>query len=68
VLLDHGLYKELPDQLRLDYASLWKALVLKDLPGVKYYCQKLNAGRVGGGGCRGKEQDGLAMRAPLPPL
>ena len=44
VLLDHGLYKELPNELRIDYASLWKALVLKDMAGVKYYCQKLNAG------------------------
>ncbi|GAB5035185.1 abc1 protein at2g40090-like [Nannochloropsis oceanica] len=46
VLLDHGLYKELPDQLRVDYASLWKALVLKDMAGVKFYCQKLNAGEM----------------------
>lgn len=46
VLLDHGLYKELPHDFRLDYCRLWKALVLKDLPGVKHYCQKLNAGEM----------------------
>lgn len=56
VLLDHGLYKELPNELRIDYASLWKALVLKDMAGVKYYCQKLNAGEGGReGGIGGKE-------------
>lgn len=46
VLLDHGLYKELPLEFRLDYCRLWKALVLKDLDGVKHYCQKLNAGEM----------------------
>ena len=46
VLLDHGLYKELPTQFRLDYCRLWKALVLKDMEGVKFYCQKLNAGEM----------------------
>ena len=88
VLLDHGLYKQLPTDFRLDYwwvvlacfgvermhapcninthtmceynpahspyrvyrtrthSRLWKALVLKDLEGVKHYCQKLNAGEM----------------------
>ena len=30
VLLDHGLYKQLPDDLRLEYAGLWQALVFGD--------------------------------------
>ena len=30
VLLDHGLYKQLPDALRLEYAGLWQALVFGD--------------------------------------
>ncbi len=46
VLLDHGLYKELPTEFRLDYCRLWKALVLKDMDGVKHFCQKLNAGEM----------------------
>ena len=28
------------------HSRLWKALVLKDLEGVKHYCQKLNAGEM----------------------
>lgn len=27
ILLDHGLYKELPDSFRLTYANLWKSLI-----------------------------------------
>lgn len=27
VLLDHGLYKQIDDDFRFNYASLWKALV-----------------------------------------
>ena len=30
VLLDHGLYKQIPDELRLDYAALWQALIFGD--------------------------------------
>lgn len=30
VLIDHGLYKELDDETRLDYAQLWKAIVTRD--------------------------------------
>lgn len=30
VLLDHGLYKQLSEELRLDYAGLWQSLVLGD--------------------------------------
>ncbi len=27
VLLDHGLYKQLSEELRLEYAGLWQALI-----------------------------------------
>ena len=34
VLLDHGLYKELSDEFRVQYARLWKAVVDCDEPGI----------------------------------
>ena len=30
VLLDHGLYREIPQQIRRDYARLWLAIIAKD--------------------------------------
>ena len=33
VLLDHGLYRELTEQFRVDYCRLWKAMIFKDIPG-----------------------------------
>lgn len=33
VLLDHGLYRELTEQFRVDHCRLWKAMVFKDIPG-----------------------------------
>lgn len=30
VLLDHGLYKYLPQKLRVDYSYLWKGLITLD--------------------------------------
>ncbi|KAM3294701.1 hypothetical protein ACQJBY_037530 [Aegilops geniculata] len=44
VLLDHGLYKELDHATRINYASLWKALVRADQNGIKEYSIKLGAG------------------------
>ena len=35
VLLDHGLYREIPDALRIQYCQLWKGIVLGDLDGIK---------------------------------
>ncbi|KAF7724486.1 hypothetical protein EC973_000936 [Apophysomyces ossiformis] len=43
VLLDHGLYRTLSDDLRKDYAHLWTSLIKGDEPGIKEYSQ-----RVGG--------------------
>eukprot|EP00741_Cyanophora_paradoxa_P012085 tig00020592_g11677.t1 len=45
VLLDHGLYRELEDSFRLDYARLWKALIVRDMPGIKRYSAALGAPR-----------------------
>lgn len=40
-LLDHGLYKELPDEFRLDYCRLWNALLHQDLKQVEAVSKKL---------------------------
>lgn len=34
VLLDHGLYRELTEQFRVDHCRLWKAMVFKDVRGM----------------------------------
>lgn len=39
VLLDHGLYRQLPQQLRVDYAHLWLSIIHHDIPAMKYYSQ-----------------------------
>ncbi|GAB4831940.1 hypothetical protein Ancab_005955 [Ancistrocladus abbreviatus] len=44
VLLDHGLYKELDFDTRINYAALWKALVLSDAKSIKENSVKLGAG------------------------
>ncbi|KAA8495393.1 putative ABC1 protein [Porphyridium purpureum] len=30
VILDHGLYRQLSDEMRLDYARLWRAILMRD--------------------------------------
>ncbi|XP_062212116.1 putative ABC1 protein At2g40090 [Phragmites australis] len=44
ILLDHGLYKELDHATRINYASLWKALVFADEKAIKENSVKLGAG------------------------
>ncbi|GMH04202.1 hypothetical protein Nepgr_006041 [Nepenthes gracilis] len=44
ILLDHGLYKELDFATRINYATLWKALVLSDAKSIKETSVKLGAG------------------------
>ena len=46
VLVDHGLYRELDDEFCYRYASLWKALMLADLPGIKKSCEELGVGKM----------------------
>jgi aarF domain-containing kinase len=43
VLLDHGLYRELTNELRVNYAHLWTSLIKGDEAGIKEYSL-----RVGG--------------------
>lgn len=44
MLLDHGLYKELDRDFRVDYARLWQAIVLTDVREIEKQCIKLGAG------------------------
>lgn len=46
VILDHGLYRELDNDFRLDYARLWKSIVEVDIDGIKTYSESMNAGHV----------------------
>lgn len=41
VLLDHGLYREVSNDVRLNYCKLWKALVMRDDERVKEYSKAL---------------------------
>jgi aarF domain-containing kinase len=44
VLLDHGLYRTVPHELRLNYARLWRALIFGDEAGIRKYSEKMNVG------------------------
>jgi aarF domain-containing kinase len=44
VLLDHGLYRRIDDDFRLEYAALWRALVFADVPGIERSSRAMNAG------------------------
>jgi aarF domain-containing kinase len=44
VLLDHGLYRQLDDKMRIQYASLWRSLVFGDKAGIIKAAQALDAG------------------------
>ncbi|KAG0202206.1 hypothetical protein BGX28_005198 [Mortierella sp. GBA30] len=41
ILLDHGLYRELTPEFRLDYAHLWTAIIASDEKEIKYRALKL---------------------------
>lgn len=41
VLYDHGLYKKLDDDFRLEYAKLWKSLMIADINGIEKSCAAL---------------------------
>ncbi|KAG9295937.1 hypothetical protein G9A89_006676 [Geosiphon pyriformis] len=45
VLLDHGLYRELSDDFRKTYCSLWKALVLNDIDSLAESARILGVGQ-----------------------
>ncbi|KAG0004604.1 hypothetical protein BGZ80_004780 [Entomortierella chlamydospora] len=41
ILLDHGLYRELTPEFKLDYAHLWTAIIASDEEEIKYRALKL---------------------------
>ena len=41
ILYDHGLYRDIPKQLRRDYAKLWLAVIDSDEPRMKEYAHKV---------------------------
>ena len=41
VLLDHGLYEELPLKVRQSLCRLWSSIVLNDHPGMKRHASEL---------------------------
>ena len=41
ILLDHGLYKQIDDDFRINYASLWKALLMADIGQIQKSCSNL---------------------------
>ena len=43
VLLDHGLYRRLEDSFRVEYAKLWRSLILGDVAGITESANKMNA-------------------------
>lgn len=44
VLLDHGLYRQLDDSFRLEYAALWRSLIFADVEGITRSATAMNAG------------------------
>eukprot|EP00698_Gefionella_okellyi_P008405 TRINITY_DN2085_c0_g1_i1.p1 TRINITY_DN2085_c0_g1~~TRINITY_DN2085_c0_g1_i1.p1 ORF type:complete len:412 (-),score=30.70 TRINITY_DN2085_c0_g1_i1:72-1307(-) len=41
VLLDHGLYRDLDRDFRINYAHLWRSLILRDFEGIKIFSKRL---------------------------
>jgi len=41
VLLDHGLYREMSNHVRISYCQLWRSLIIRDDEKVKEYCRQL---------------------------
>lgn len=46
VLLDHGLYRQIDDTFRMEYAALWRALIFADKDGIKRHSEGMNAGEM----------------------
>lgn len=44
VLLDHGLYQTFPDDLRVPYCKLWRALLVRNRKDIEKYGRMLGAG------------------------
>jgi aarF domain-containing kinase len=45
VLLDHGLYRELSEEFRLNYCRLWWAMIVQDEPALRATCDAMGIGK-----------------------
>ncbi|KAK9106481.1 hypothetical protein Syun_022492 [Stephania yunnanensis] len=45
ILLDHGVYKELDQEFRLEYCQLWKALILQDSKQIEFLGENFGVGK-----------------------
>lgn len=43
-MIDHGIYRSLDDEFRLNFCNLWKAIVLRNSKDIEIYGRKLGAG------------------------
>jgi len=48
ILLDHGLYVKMEDDVRLNYCKLWQSMIERDIDGVKKYSEALGVGEYYG--------------------
>jgi hypothetical protein len=46
VLLDHGLYRQMDDAFRVQYAGLWHALIFADVDAIRRHSTAMNAGHA----------------------
>lgn len=45
ILLDHGLYQTMDDDIRLAYCKLWQSMMESNVNGIKKYSEALNVGK-----------------------
>src|SRR3990167_5337149 len=45
VILDHGLYRELDEELRITWCHLWKAMIEKDNSKIEYYGEQMGVSK-----------------------
>lgn len=48
ILLDHGLYVDMDDTVRLNYCRLWQSMIEKNIDGIKHYSECLGVGQYYG--------------------
>jgi len=46
VLLDHGLYTQLSNKFRYDYADFWLAIINRDVPSIRLAADRLGVGQL----------------------
>lgn len=45
MLLDHGIYRELDEEFRVDYCQLWRALIMLDSRKIRDLGEKFGVGK-----------------------